>query len=132
MEKFGPYLRTLRKQNGLTLKQVEKAAHVSNSFLSQVERGLRNPPHPAILNRLAAVYGVTAHDLLYAAGYIKTAAAEKSPTERVERAYQHVITDPTYHQGTRMKGVSLSLEAKRFIVEMYEKFTGRQLLKEES
>lgn len=131
MEKFGPYLRALRKQNGLTLKQVERAAQVSNSFLSQIERGLRNPPHPDILNRLATVYGVPAHDLLQAAGYIKMASAEKSQRERIERAFEHVITDPAYQQGTRMKGATLSLDAKKFIVEMYEKSTGRQLLKEE-
>ncbi|SRR5258707_7778072 len=129
MEKFGVYLRTLRKQKGLTLKQVEKGARVSNSFLSQVERGIRNPPRPDILNRLAGVYGVPAHDLLAAAGYIKVESSEIRDRERIERAYDHVITDPRYSQGTRMKGLTLSLEAKKFIVEMYEKATKRVLLK---
>jgi transcriptional regulator with XRE-family HTH domain len=131
MDKFGAYLRQLRKQKGLTLKQVEKLARVSNSFLSQVERGIRNPPHPDILNRLAGAYGISAHDLLNAAGYIKQESPEKQIRERIERAYEHVVTDPKYNQGTRMKGMVLPLEAKKFIVEMYEKFTKRQLLKEE-
>lgn len=131
VEKFGQYLRHLRQQKRLTLKQVERAARVSNSFLSQVERGIRNPPHPDILNRLAAVYGVSPSDILAAAGYIKSGAGEIPARERIERAYQHVITDPAYQQGTRMSGVSLPLEAKKFIVEMYEKTTGRSLLKDE-
>lgn len=132
VEKFGPYLRSLRKQKALTLKQVEKAARVSNSFLSQVERGLRRPPRPDILNRLAAVYDVPVQELFYVAGYIKGNRGQESRKERIERAYHKVLADSTYQQGTRMKGASLSLEAKQFIVEMYEKFTGRKLLEEES
>ena len=131
MEQFGPYMRKLRKQRGLTLKQVEKAAHVSNSFLSQVERGVRNPPRPDILNRIAGVYSVPAHDLMEAAGYIKAKPGEMRERERVELAYQHVITDPNYSQGTRMKGQALSLEAKKFIIQIYEKATKRNLLKED-
>lgn len=131
MEKFGTYLRSLRKQRGLTLKEVEKKARVSNSFLSQVERGLRKPPHPDILNRLAAVYGVSVQELFYAAGYIKSGSGQENLAQRIEHAYATVIADSTYHQGTRMKAARLSLEAKRFIVEMYENFTGRKLLKEE-
>lgn len=129
MEKFGPYMRKLRKQKGLTLKEVEKAARVSNSFLSQVERGVRNPPKPDILNRLARAYSVPAQDLMEAAGYIRSIPNEMRERERVELAYQHVITDPNYSQGTRMKGQTLSLEAKRFIVEIYERATKRSLLK---
>ena len=131
MEKFGTYIRTLRKQKGLTLKHVEKAARVSNSFLSQVERGIRNPPRPDILNRLAVAYSVPANDLMEAAGYIKGKSDEMRERERVERAYQHVITDPNYSQGTRMKGQTLTLEAKKFIVQIYEKATKRSLLKED-
>lgn len=125
--KFGAYMRTLRKQRGLTLKQVEHAAQVSNAYLSQFERGLRNPPHPDILNRLAKVYEVSARELMVAAGYlVEDAEAEKR--RNVENAYNHVISDPTYHHGTRLKGANLSLDVKRFIVEMYEKTTGRKLL----
>jgi transcriptional regulator with XRE-family HTH domain len=130
MDKFGDYLRKLRKQKGLTLKQVEKSARVSNSFLSQVERGIRNPPRPDILNRLAGVYGIPSQDLLEAAGYIKEKSGEMRARERIERAYEHVITDPHYSQGNRLKGLTLSLEAKKFIVEIYEKATKRDLLKE--
>jgi hypothetical protein len=48
---------------------------------------------------------------------------------RVEEAYEHVMTDPTFKQRTRLKGTHVSLETKRFIVEMYEKLTERNLLK---
>ena len=128
MNRFGSYLRELRQAKGLSLKKVEKAARVSNAYLSQIERGLRNPPHPDILNRLAKVYGVPARDVLIAAGYLKE---EHGITpEEIERAYAHVLSDPQYRQGTRLKGRALKLDAKRFIIEMYEKATGRKLLRE--
>lgn len=130
MEKFGIYLHKLRKQKGLTLKQVERAARVSNAYISQVERGIRNPPHPDILNRLAITYGVPARELLIAAGYIKEETQEKLLKEEIEKAYQHVLTDPHYNQGTRLKGINVPFEVKRFIVEMYEKTTNRKLLAE--
>jgi transcriptional regulator with XRE-family HTH domain len=128
MNELAAYLRNVRKERGLSLKKVEKAAGVSNAYLSQLERGLRNTPHADILKRLAKVYEVPLQELLSAAGYIedKKVIARK----QIEQAYQHVITDPKYRHGMRLKAAGLSLEAKRFIVEMYEKMTGRMLLGE--
>lgn len=130
MPTFGPYLHDLRKKKGLTLKQVEKAARVSNAYLSQLERGRRRPPHPDILKRLASVYGVSDRELLIAAGYLEEDTKEKREREKVNEAYEHVIRDPNYKQGTRLKDAHIPFEAKRFIVEMYEKMTGRQLLRD--
>jgi transcriptional regulator with XRE-family HTH domain len=120
-------MRTLRKQKGLTLKQVEKAAQVSNAYISQFERGLRNPPHPEILNRLAKVYDVPARELMVAAGYL-TDEAEAENRRKLDLAYNHVISDPNYQHGTRLKSTTITPDVKRFIVEMYEKTTGRKLL----
>jgi len=125
--KFAAHLRELRKQRGLTLKQVEKAAQVSNAYISQLERGLRNPPHPDILNRLAKVYEVPARDLMVSAGYLAD-NADLENRQRIERAYSHVISDPNYSHGTRLKGAHVSFDVKRFVVEMYEQMTGRKLL----
>jgi transcriptional regulator with XRE-family HTH domain len=129
MESFGSYMRRLRKSKGLTLKQVETQAKVSNAYISQIERGLRNPPQPDILRRLARVYDVPHRELLIVAGHLEEDSAETAKRRRVEEAYEHVMTDPTFKQGTRLKGTHVSLETKRFIVEMYEKLTERNLLK---
>jgi len=128
MNTFGLYLKGLRKEKGLTLKQVEKAAQVSNAYISQVERGLRNPPQPDVLKRLAKVYEVSQRELMVAAGHLEDDSSERVTREKVENAYKHVISDPTYRHGTRLKGTHLSLDAKRFIVEMYETATGRKLM----
>jgi transcriptional regulator with XRE-family HTH domain len=127
MDNFGCYLHNLRKSRGLTLKQVEKEARVSNAYLSQIERSKRRPPHPDILKRLARVYEVTHRELLIAAGYLE-GESEQIKRQQVENAFQHVTTDPKFRHGTRLKGGRLSLDTKRFIVEMYEKVTGRKLI----
>jgi len=120
------YVRKLRKQQGLTLKQVEKVAKVSNACMSPVERGLRNPPHPDILKRLAGIYEVTDRDLLIAAGYLNEDSEEKRKKQEIEQTYEHAIRDPNLHYGTRLKGAHVTLDVKRFIVEMYQEAT-RQL-----
>jgi transcriptional regulator with XRE-family HTH domain len=130
METFGSYVKRLRRAKGLSLEQVQGAAGVSNAYLSQIERGIRKPPHPDILKRLAKVYEVAVEELLEAAGYLADAQDRRLQTQKIERAFEHVITDPKYRCGTRLKGSALSLDAKRFIVEMYEKMTGRKLLEE--
>ena len=126
---FGRYLRELRRAAALTLKQVETKARVSNAYLSQIERGLRNPPHPEILKRLAAVYETPHTDLLVKAGYLDE-TEQGSPTRMdIEAAFRRVLADPKFQFGTRLKGAAPSLETKRFIVEMYEKLTKQDLLK---
>lgn len=128
---FGGYLRELRRIAGLTLKQVETKARVSNAYLSQIERGLRNPPHPEILKRLAAVYQTPHTDLLAKAGYLGDEDRDAPSRLEIESAFSHVITDPKFQFGTRLKGAAPSLETKRFIVEMYEKLTRKTLLKKQ-
>lgn len=64
---FGVYLLKLRTKMGLTLRQVEKEAGVSNAFLSQVERGERGIPSIKVLTRLAKVYGKSPSELVKAA-----------------------------------------------------------------
>jgi transcriptional regulator with XRE-family HTH domain len=124
-------MRTLRKQRGLTLKQVEDAAKVSNAYVSQFERGLRNPPHPDILNRLAKVYGVPVREMLAEAGFLKDESDAQREREHLDQAYDHVLSDPTFQYGTRLKNTRVTPEIKRFIVEMYEKTTDRKLLEEQ-
>ena len=79
---------------------------------------------------MAKTYGVPIEELLEAAGYLKDAQDRRLQSQKIERAFEHVISDPKYRHGARLKGSALSLEAKRFIVEMYEKMTGRKLLEE--
>jgi transcriptional regulator with XRE-family HTH domain len=128
MNSFADYVRELRKRNRLTLKQAEARGVASNAYLSQLERGRRKRPHPDILKRMADVYNEPLKNLLIAADYLVAETKAKSPKERIEQAYQHVQGDSRISHGTRRRSLKLSLDAKRYIVEMYENLTGQKLL----
>ena len=63
---LGEYLRSLRKQRNLSQRQVEcqVGVKVSNSYLSQLENGQVQYPHPQILMKLAKAYLVPYPELL--------------------------------------------------------------------
>ena len=71
------------------------------------------------------------NDLLVRAGHLDDGkqARENDPLEAedVEGAYQSVLADPNFRFGVRTSG-PLSVEAKRYIVKMYERTTGNRLL----
>lgn len=127
MEEFGSYLKRLRNEHGLSLRDVEAKAGVSSSYMAQIEHGRRRPPGPDILKRVAPVYDVPLRDLLKAAGYLEEAGGGLSEEEEVDLAFRYVMSDRRYKSGARVKG-ELTTEVKRFIVEMYEKATGKKLL----
>ena len=127
VENFGEYLRTLRLEQKLSLREAEKLSGVSNSYLGLIERGQRPIPGADILKKLAPVYDVPATDLMRSAGYLKDEDVSLSEDDEVDMAFKFVMNDPRYKSGTRIKG-GLTVEVKRFIVEMYEKATGKKLL----
>jgi transcriptional regulator with XRE-family HTH domain len=127
VENFGEYLRTLRLEKRYSLREVEQMSGVSNSYLGLIERGQRPIPGADILKKLAPVFDVPIRDMLAAAGYLKVEDITLSEEDEVDMAFQYVINDPRYKSGTRIKG-GLNTEVKRFVVEMYEKATGKKLL----
>jgi len=127
VENFGEYLRTLRLEKRYSLREVEELSGVSNSYLGLIERGQRPIPGADILKKLAPVFDVPVRDLLAVAGYLKEEDISLSEEDEVEMAFRFVMNDPRYKSGTRIKG-GLNTEVKRFIVEMYEKATGKKLL----
>lgn len=62
LEAVGPRLRVVRHQQGRTIREVAEQAHVSESFLSQVERG-RTGVSILSLQRIAHALGVNVGDL---------------------------------------------------------------------
>ena len=103
-EEIGPLLRRLRGETGL--REVGRRTGISNSYLSQIERGDRRPG-PSVLKRLAALYGVEVQDLLQRAGFLDEPEGIETRNyepEEVERAYQYVLADPKFRVGTRPSG----------------------------
>lgn len=124
-EEIGPLLRRLRGE--LSLRDITRRTGISSSYLSQIERGDRRPGR-SVIRRLAVTYNVDLSELLKRAGYGPMPDPNNNEVLEVDRAYRYVLDDPVFRVGTRPDG-PLSLNAKRFIVEMYEKFTNRRLLR---
>ena len=61
----GPYLRSVRRSLGLTLRQVSERTdpRVGESYLSQIETGRIAVPSPKALKALAQAYEIDAGDL---------------------------------------------------------------------
>jgi transcriptional regulator with XRE-family HTH domain len=60
---IGETLRTIRTGNGLTLRQVAEGAHVSISYLAEIERGEKDPSS-RVLESIAEGLGIEVGDLL--------------------------------------------------------------------
>jgi transcriptional regulator with XRE-family HTH domain len=127
MSELGDYLRQLRTEKRLSFRDVEQLSGVSAAYILQIEQGKRKAPGGNILKKLAEVYQVPARDVLRAAGYMDDISPGLSEEEEVEMAFAYVMNDRRYSSGTRLKG-KLDTEVKRFVVEMYEKATGKKLL----
>jgi transcriptional regulator with XRE-family HTH domain len=68
--KLGEYIREQRGAAQISMRQLAKAADVSNPYLSQVERGLRKPS-AEILTRIASGLRISAETLYVRAGLLE-------------------------------------------------------------
>jgi transcriptional regulator with XRE-family HTH domain len=124
---LGDRLRELRNQKRLSLREIDEIAGISSSYLSQVETGERHPS-ASVLKKLAPAYGISPRELLEVAGYLDEPEAKLTETEYLEWAFQCVLSDPKYKFGNRLRGEEVTPNAKRFIIEVYQKATGKKLL----
>ena len=125
---FGEYLKLLREKQRMSLRDVERRTGVSNAYLGQIELGKRPPPHPNILKKLAPIYDLPVNELMRAAGYLDEAQSQRGEVDRLRWAVNTLQRDPEYVFGVRLDVEGLTPEVMRFIVQMYEKVTGKKLL----
>ena len=90
------YLRELRTERGLSMRDVDKLHGVSSTHLSQVERGIRRPG-PGTLKKLAQAYNVPYDDLLRRAGHLPDSMtdAEKAELYELARRIQEQVEELT-------------------------------------
>jgi transcriptional regulator with XRE-family HTH domain len=89
---LGAFLRGQRQLANLSLRQVAELAHISNPYLSQLERGM-HAPSLRILRSLADALGISADTLLEQAGLL--ADDSDSPSTADDRSTEAAIrTDP--------------------------------------
>jgi transcriptional regulator with XRE-family HTH domain len=126
MNKLGEYLKTARKNLGLTLRHVQEKTGISNSYISQIETGKRGIPHPRILKKLAKVYNLDLQEVFYKADLIED--FQETKEDEIDKKFEFIIRDPEFKHGARLTG-QLTTEAKLFIIELYEKLKNQELLK---
>lgn len=74
---LGAYIREQRNAAQISLRQLAKAADVSNPYLSQVERGLRRPS-AEILARIATGLRISAETLYVRAGILEERTGDQA------------------------------------------------------
>ena len=76
-EALGAFIRTQRRMANLSLRQLAELTHLSNPYLSQIERGLHQPS-VRVLKQISDALDLSAATLLAHAGLIDAAAAGPS------------------------------------------------------
>jgi transcriptional regulator with XRE-family HTH domain len=95
---IGGYIRSQRENAKVSLRQLARAAGVSNPYLSQIERGLRTPS-AEILQQIARGLRISAEAL-----YVRAGILEERPAGAVTDA---VLADS--HLSERQKQVLLDV-----------------------
>lgn len=117
---FGQFLKSLREQKGVSLVDVEKATGISNAYLSQLETGARRRlPPPERLRIIADYYNISVKELLEKAGYYEARDIKETFEQRINKAFLHAINDPQFNTGQRINPNEISIDVKRFVLEMY-------------
>ena len=102
VDDIGSYIRSQRESAQVSMRQLARAAGVSNPYLSQVERGLRKPS-AEILQQIAKGLRISAEAL-----YVKAGILDARPASVVTDA---VLADPTLNE-----------RQKRVLLDVYESF----------
>jgi transcriptional regulator with XRE-family HTH domain len=102
VDDIGAYIRSQREVAQVSVRQLARAAGVSNPYLSQVERGLRKPS-AEILQQIAKGLRISAEAL-----YVKAGILDEKPASAVTDA---VLADP-----------GLTERQKQVLLEVYQSF----------
>lgn len=105
---FADYVKKLRKDQGFSLKDVERMTGISVSYVNRIEKGERKAPSYPIIEKLARAYGVPVGDLLHIAGV----ANDES---NVQGVAQLIYSNPF-----TINGSMTSTKQKEAIVELLE------------
>ncbi|HEY5854551.1 MAG TPA: helix-turn-helix transcriptional regulator [Aldersonia sp.] len=120
---LGAYLREQRELAQLSLRELSKLTHVSNAYLSQIERGLHEPSL-RVLRALATALSIPMEELVRyerAAGAATTpsATADDAPAEAA--SVEAVSVEAAIRQDTR-----LSRAQKDALITVYQSYLAQR------
>lgn len=116
--KLGDRIKFFRERKNLNQKELAEVTGLTQATISRVEAGQVNQLRSDALRNLAIALDVSIDSLL---------DLSDSEESKINSLFEFVIRDPDFRYGTRLIG-ELDVDAKRFIIELYEKATGRTLL----
>jgi transcriptional regulator with XRE-family HTH domain len=92
LRKLGEYIRLQRQLADLSLRRLAELTHVSNAYLSQIERGLHQPSL-RVLRSVADALNISADALLAQAGLLDDAMNAEKPAGRSDTETA-ILSDP--------------------------------------
>ena len=113
----GAYIREQRRNAQLSLRKLAERSGVSNPYLSQIERGLRQPS-AKILKGIATALQVSAETLFTQAGIL-----DLDPEDKNVDVLRAIFRDPDLTDGQRRE---LAEAYERFRIETAERRARRQ------
>lgn len=126
---LGTYLRSLREGRGWTLEQASHASGLSISAIAMAETAKRRPSAKA-LEVLARTYQVDARSMLIKAGILDKRQAFV-PILQIDWAFGVMLSDPEFEDADVVRSLSMDFEVRAFVVDLYERRSGKRLLREE-
>lgn len=81
---IGQFIKERREAAEVSIRELARAAGVSNPYISQIERGLRKPS-AEVLSQLARALEVSAETLYVQAGYLSDSKAPNHTTEAIAK-----------------------------------------------
>ncbi len=106
-EKFGEFVASLRREQGLTQKELARRVYISDKAVSKWERGL-SMPDITLLIPLAQVLGVTATELLECQRLPREKTIDADHMEElVQKAITYTQEDPSERRKRRKQEILL-------------------------
>ena len=122
-EALGAFIRTQRRMANLSLRQLAELTHLSNPYLSQIERGLHQPS-VRVLKQISDALNVSAETLMAQAGLIDKVAADAAG-ESAEADASPKAPAPT--EDSIRADQRLSEEQKAALIAVYRSMLGQAL-----
>jgi len=115
--RFGPTVKRLRLQKGMSQKELAEAVGIDFGYLSNIERGKVNPPSRKVVSKIAEQLGVDKDELLVLA-------------DRVPSDIEPIITEGPYIPAALRRAKGLSRQDWQKIDNFIQKLKDQQEEKE--